>query len=128
MTLFFNIDRLEKETNNDPIYLVVALKHWFTKKLVPKNTKQKYKPLKGSLTGSSFMLNPKDFFANTTTDIIWRAQYIRLCARRDYGLYKLYGFRFLDLSFMPDVNLDAIKHNPLLKITDNKVYFIYEEK
>jgi hypothetical protein len=127
MSLFFDIETLETETKCDPVYLVQALQHWFNKNQIPKNITQSYKPLRKSLAGTSFLLNPKDFFKDKTTDIIWRAQYIRLAARRDYTLYKIYGFKFLDLSFMPDLQLAAIKNNTLLNITDNKIYFKYEE-
>lgn len=127
MTLFFNIFVLEQETSCDPIYLVQALEYWFKKKHIPKNSTQSLKPIRKSLAGSSFLLNPRDFFKDKTTDIIWRAQYIRLAARRDYTLYKLYGFKFLDLSFMPDLQIQAIQNNTLLKIADNKIYFKYEE-
>lgn len=127
MTLFFNLELLEKETKGDLHYMVVALHRWFKKELVPKSTRQKYKPLSKSLHGSSFLINPKAFFSDTTTDIIWKIQYLKLAAKRDYTLYKLYGLKWLDMSFMPDLNLTAIQLNPLLKIIDNKIYFKYEE-
>lgn len=127
MSLFFDIETLETETNCDPVYLVKALEYWFKKKHIPKNSRESLKPIRKSLAGTSFLLNPQDFFQDKATDIIWRAQYIRLAARRDYTLYKIYGFKFLDLSFMPDLHLTAIKHNTLLTITNNKIYFKYEE-
>lgn len=127
MTLFFNLELLEKETKGDLRYMVVALHRWFNKELVPKSARQKYKPLSKSLHGSSFLINPKAFFNDTTTDIIWKIQYLKLAAKRDYTLYKLYGLKWLDMSFMPDLNLTAIQSNPLIKIIDNKIYFKYEE-
>jgi hypothetical protein len=127
MTLFFNIEVLEKETRGDPVYLVIALQKWFNKERYPKSSRDKYKPLTKSLAGNSFLLNPVEFFNDTTTDIIYRSQYLKLAAKRDYTLYKLYGVKFLDLSFLPDLNIKLIKSNPLISITDNKIYFKYEE-
>lgn len=127
MVLFFNLETLEKETKGDLNYMVVALQRWFNKDLVPKNAKQKYKPLSKSLHGSSFLVKPERFFRDTTTDIIWRVQYLKLAAKRDYTYYKLYGITYLDTTFFPDLNLKAIEPNPLLKITDNKIYFKYED-
>jgi hypothetical protein len=127
MTLFFNIELLEQKTNSDPIYMLKALHNWFVKRRVPKNSKEKYKPLQISLKGSSYLLNPKDFFADKSTDIIWLIHYLKLAACRDYTLYTLYGIKYLDISFMPDLNIEAIKLNPILSITDNKIYFKYEE-
>ncbi len=127
MILFFNLELLEKETKGDLHYMVVALQRWFKKDLVPKNAKQKYKPLSKSLHGSSFLLKPEPFFDDTTTDIIWRVQYLKLAAKRDYTLYKLYGLTYLDTTYIPDLNLTAIEANPLLKIIEHKIYFKYEE-
>lgn len=127
MILFFNLELLEKETKGDPHYMVVALQRWFKKDLVPKNAKQKYKPLSKSLHGSSFLIKPEQFFDDTTTDIIWRIQYLKLAAKRDYTFYKLYGLSYLDKSYVPDLNIQAIYANPLIQIAENKIYFKYEE-
>jgi hypothetical protein len=127
MTLFFNIEVLEKETKGDPNYLIIGLEKWFLKEHLPRNNREKYKPLKKSLSGYSFLLQPERFFKDKTTDIIYRAQYLKLAARRDYTQYKLYGSKFLDLSFLPDINLQAIESNPIILIKQNKIYFKYEE-
>ena len=123
MILFYNIDLLEKETKGDPHYMVVALQRWFNKDLVPKNAKEKYKPLSKSLHGSSFLSKPEPFFEDTTTDIIWRIQYLKVAAKRDYTLYKLYRLTNLDRTFVPDLNINAIQANPLLIITNKNIYF-----
>jgi hypothetical protein len=128
MTLFFDIQVLEKETKLDSEYLVKALEHYYNNRTIPKNKYEKYKPLTKSLRGNSYLLNPRDFFNDLTTDIIYKAQYIRLAARRDYLLYKHYGFKYLDLSFLPEISINAIKTNPLITINKQILYFKYEEK
>ena len=126
MTLLFNLSLLESETLCDPKKLVDLLSLHYRKKTIPKNHTSKRKPLK-NLLGSSFLLNAASLFNDKSTDVIYKAQYIRLAGRRDYANFKYYGIKYLDLSFFQDIDLDAIKHNPLLTITQNKIYFKYEE-
>ena len=126
MTLFFNLQLLEQRTSCNPKQLVETLRLHFQKKTIPRNSKQLVKPLK-NMVGSSFLLNPDLLFADKITDISYIAQYIRLAGRRDYTTYKLYGHKYLDLSFFLDIDVNSIKTNPLLKITENKIYFKYEE-
>lgn len=127
MTLFFNINLLERKTNNDPKYIIIALYKLYKKKYLPKNSIEKYKPIRNLGSGTSFLLNPKALFSDTYTDIIYKAQYVRLAARRDYNLYLNYKFTQLDLVLYPDINIAAIKNNPLLNIKDNKIQFKYED-
>lgn len=126
MTLFFNLQLLEQRTSCNPKQLVETLRLHFQKKTIPRNSKQLVKPLK-NMVGSSFLLNPDLLFADKITDISYIAQYIRLAGRRDYTTYKLYGHKYLDLSFFLDIDVNSIKTNPLLNITENKIYFKYEE-
>lgn len=125
MTLFFDLQTLETKTKNDSKKLVETLRLHYLKKIAPKNVKDLVKPL--NLVGTSFLLNAKALFEDKTTDIIYKAQYIRLAGRRDHLLYKLYSYKHLDLSYFLDINVNTIKHNPLLTITENKIYFKYEE-
>jgi len=126
MALFFDLQTLETKTRNDSKKLVETLRLHYLKKIAPKNVRDLVKPL-NNLVGTSFLLNAKALFEDKTTDIIYKAQYIRLAGRRDYLLYKLYGYKHLDLSYFLDINVNIIKHNPLLTITENKIYFKYEE-
>lgn len=125
MTLFFNLELLETESLCEPKLMLVLLEKHFNKKLIPKNSRElaRYK----NLAGHSFLLNPKPLFEDTA-DIAHKAQYIRLAGRRDYSLYKFYKLTYLDLSFFMEINLDLIKHNPLLELTSNKIHFKYESK
>ena len=127
MTLFFNLNLLENKTQCDPIKLVEQLRLHFIRKSIPKNQYSKIKPI-FNLKGNSFLINPARLFTDTSTDIVHKAQYIRLAGRRNYAIYKHYGYTYLDLSFYSDIDLNAIKSNPLLKITENKINFKYEEK
>lgn len=126
MTLFFNLQTLETKTECNPQKLVESLKLHFLGKTLPKNARDTVKPIK-NLVGTSFLLNAAPLFADKTTDIVYKAQYIRLAGRRDYVLYKLYSYRYLDLSYFLDIDLNALKYNPLLTITENKIHFKYEE-
>ncbi len=127
MTLFFNILVLEQETLCDPDYMMQALKFHWQKRTLAKNKYSAFKPIQKSLAGSSFLLNPTDFFKDKTTDIRYLAQYLRLCGRRDYSLYKSHRIKYLDLTYFSDLNLPALESNPLLEITNKQIKFKYEE-
>lgn len=127
MTLFFNLQTLEAKTKNNPKLLVETLQLHFLNKTLPRNALAKAKPLNGISGGTSYLLNAAPLFADKSTDIIYKAQYIKLAGRRDYLQYKLYSDNTLDLSYFLDINIDYIKHNPLLTITNNKIKFKYEE-
>ena len=79
-----------------------------------------------SIKGTSYILNISPLFTLQDIDINYILQYVKLAARRDYTLYKLYGIKSLQLSYFPDINIQTIKHNPLLKITDTEIHFKYE--
>lgn len=123
MALFFNLEILESESKCDPKLMLSMLEHYFGKKLIPRNNRDRnnYR----NLAGNSFLLNPGALF-NDNADISFKAQYIRLAGRRDYSLYKFYKVTYLDLNYFKDINLDVIKQNPLLSIQQNKIYFKYE--
>ncbi len=123
MCLFFDQKKLENEACNDPNKMVTMLFYHWKKPIIPTKGMSRQ-----PLNGYSFLLNPKDFFGDTTTDILYRIQYLKLAAMRDYLLYKEHRYKALQLSFYPDINIQAIKHNPLLVVTPNEVTFKYEER
>ena len=127
MIFFFNLKKLEAVTKNDPEYLIEALRKCYLGVEIPKNAREKHKPIPGLQAGTSFLLNAKQLFDDKTTDIVFKAQYIRLAGRRDYFLYKTVKQKYLDLTLYPDLNISTIKHNPLLKIHNKHIEFIYEE-
>ena len=124
LALFFNLQTLESQSDNDSNKFMAMLEYHFSKRLPSKYSK--YKPSKVSLAGGSYLLNPLDLFNDKSTDILFKIQYIKLAGRRDYSLYKLYRYKALQLSYYPDIMLDAIKHNPLLNITQSEILFKYE--
>jgi hypothetical protein len=126
MILFFSLSILEAETLGNPKQMVEKLRLFYIKKQIPKNSYSKVKPIR-NLIGNSYLINPDGFFADNITDIIYKSQYIQLAGRRDYSLYKLFNVKHLDLSYFKDIDLDNIKTNPLITITQNKIYFKYEE-
>ena len=124
MTVFFNLQTLEAQSCNDSNKFMAMLEYHYSKKLPSKYSK--YKPSKVSLTGNSYLLNPVDLFNDKSTDILYKLQYVKLAGRREYSLYKLYKSKSLQLSYYPDIIYDAIKHNPLLQITQSEILFKYE--
>lgn len=124
MTLFFNLETLEAQAQGDSNKFMAMLEYHHSKRLPSKYSK--YKPSRVSLAGSSFLLNPEELFTDKSTDILYKLQYIKLAARRDYSFYKQYKNKSLQLSYYPDIILAAIKHNPLLNITQSEILFKYE--
>lgn len=127
MALFFNLETLEAQSCNNSAQFLSMLEFHYNKRL-PANRFTKLKPSKVSLAGNSFLLNPLDFFNDKNTDPSFRLQYVKLAARRDYNLYKQYGYKALQTSYFPDIKYDSIKYNPLLKITPTEISFKYEER
>lgn len=122
MALFFDMQKLETESCNNPEKMITMLFYHWKKPIIPVKGASKQ-----PLNGYSFMLNPAKFFGDNTTDILYRVQYLKLIAKRDYLLYKEYKYKALQLSMYPDINIQAIKHNPLLVVTKTEIKFKYEE-
>jgi hypothetical protein len=111
----FSLAKLEKLAKGSQVKVVEILEDYY---------KGFDYDLKG---GSCYLINPANLFFDPSTDILFKSQYIQLAARRSYQQYKDLGYKHLDLSYYPDLNLEAIKYNPLLTINNNKIYFKYEE-
>ena len=123
-TLFFNLNLVEEL---DYVDALLALKMYYYKTL-PKNKRSKLVNLRISrMFGSSFLINPEPILNDKSTDPIYLIQYLRLAGRRNYMMYTQYNIKYLDLSFYPDINISRIKHNPLLKLANDKIYFKHEE-
>lgn len=125
MALFFNLKTLESQANGDVEHFMAMLKHHYDKRTLPARW-QKYQPSKVPLHGNSFILNPFPLFKDEVTDILYKVQYVKLAARRDFTLYKQYNYKHLQTSYFPDLNIQAIKSNPLLTITPTEIQFKYE--
>ncbi len=123
--LFFNLKLLEEQCSNNPKKLITMLFHWYIKDIPTKDNKLDFS--KVPLIGNSYIINPEPIFKDKSSDIIYLSQYVKLVGMRDYTIYKQYGDKSLHLSYYPDIHLDNIKHNPLLKITKHKILFKYEE-
>lgn len=125
MALFFNANILQQHSGSDPHKFMAMLEYHYSKMLP--NTYSKYKPCPVSLAGYSYLLNPRPLFTDKTTDVLFKVQYIKLAALRDWNLYKLHKYKALQTSYYPDIKYDAIQSNPLLNITKSEIQFKYEE-
>jgi hypothetical protein len=112
--LKFDLFKLKNLSNNNPSKILLTLENH-------------YKRSNSDIVGSNFILNPDKFFSDRSTDILYKAQYIELAGRRSYQHYKDLGYKHLDLSYYPDLNITAIKYNPIITIENNKIYFKHEE-
>ena len=125
MALFFSIDTLNELAGDDPNKFLALLEYKHTGGIA-KSKHSKYKPATKSLAGGSFLLNPNRLFSDKSTDILFKIQYIKLAARRDYALWKFHKYKGIQLSYYPDINIEAAKHNPLLIVTSDQINFKYE--
>ena len=126
MALFFNLQLLESESGNDEQKFLKLLKYYYDNTTVVSKY-ENYKPLEKSLKGNSFLINPRPVLYSTDRNPTDLVNYIKLAGRRDLLLYKNYRILHLDRSLYPDINIEAIKYNPLLTITNNHIKFKYEE-
>ena len=123
--MFFNLQLLEELAGSDPNKFM-ALLEYHCKGGIARSKYSKYKPATKSLLGNSYILNPDTLFSDKTTDILFKIQYIKLAARRDFTLYKFHGYKGIQLSYYPDINIEAAKQNPLLIVTSTEINFKYE--
>lgn len=124
--LLFNLHTLEALAKGDDKKLVWILYKWNRDKDIIQRYKDKYTLSKPLGPGSSYLINPSPIFKDKRTEPQYLAQYIKLAARRDLTLYKLYGLKSLLRSYFIDLNIENIKHNPLLEITPTEINFKYE--
>lgn len=125
MILFFSIDNLDRESAGDCRRFLQLLYNLYYKKTIVTNRRFKAPTL--PLVGSSFLLDTPALLREKT-DLEYLVQYVRLAARRDYMLYKSFGETALHLSYFPDINMPRIRHNPLLTITEDKIFFKHENQ
>ena len=123
--IFFNLQLLESKAKTD-LELYQALYNLYINKKIKRFPLEKTLIIPNLHKGNSFIINPKDLFKNTT-NVVYTCQYIKLAGRRSFLHYSAYGIKYLDLSYFPDINIEAIKFNYLLKITENKIHFKFEE-
>lgn len=123
--LFFNLELLENKAKTDKD-LYSALHNLYLKKEIKRTRLDKSLIIPNLRLGNSFILNPTDLFTKVN-NIVYASQYIKLAGRRSYLMYSNFGIRYLDLSFYPDLNLEVVKFNYLLKISNNKIHFKFEE-
>ena len=130
--LLFNLDKLEEAAQkatlatpakeDDALYFLL-LKWWRDDDIIPRRF-DKYKLNRPLTGGSSFIINPEAFFnRRNKAESVYKSQAIKLMARRDLNLYRQFNMDYLDISFFPDLNIQAIKYNPLIEIKGSHIYF-----
>lgn len=128
--VIFDLENLERECKKCGITLLEGLQY-ASNVYPPKNGKSKLIKFKKDkvLQGSSYILNLKDLIEDKDTSSEYKEQYIKLLARRDYSLFKMYQYICLNISYFPDMDHKAISSNPLLYIDKGKnMHFKHEHK
>lgn len=124
MTLFFDIQKLEKQAKGSDLKFLEILENHYQISSLKKSSFKKFK----SINGTSYLLNPQALFTlSRSIDISYIVQYVRLAAKRLYNDYAMFNEIGLNITFYPDIDLNLLKYNPLLKITNKYIYFKFEE-
>jgi hypothetical protein len=123
MTLRFNLEKLQKKTKQHWDLLDILLDYRAGKWVRLQNNKI----TSDMFDGPSFLLNPNQLLNDKQTDRLFIVQYIKLAGRRSWQFYKELGYKFLDLTYYPDIDISLLKYNPLLEIKNKRIYFKYEE-
>lgn len=124
MTLFFDIQKLEKQAKGSDLKFLEILENHYQISSLKKSSFKKFK----SINGTSYLLNPQALFTlSRSIDISYIVQYVRLASKRLYNDYAMFNEIGLNITFYPDIDLNLLKYNPLLKITNKYIYFKFEE-
>ena len=125
MTIFYNYSEISKCVGTDYTAFMQILRYRHTK-VIDKKYRNLLSKIKSKGAGHSFLLNPLPLI-DDNTDILYKMQYVSLASMRDYTLYSFYGIKALPMSYFPHIDISKIKHNPLLVVRNNNIYFRYEE-
>lgn len=127
MTIFFNYTELIKLSNKGLICPIKSLglicgvykpRTKLESILVDDNKK--------IMNKTSFLIHPNRLVVSTS-NIDYKLQYLALASYRDYTLYRLYKDASLPISFFPEFDIDKLKTNNTLIISDTSIKFKYEE-
>lgn len=119
--MFFDIDILTKQCKGDSITMLKMLENYYFKK-IPRSSKDVYGFAKVRLKGYTWLPNPEKLFSSKA-DIRYKRQYLILRSKVNILMINEYGLDILDLSFYPDIDKESIRHNPLIEIKNNVLYF-----
>ena len=105
---FFNYETIYIVSHGDPTLMLQAFKQ--------------------SVTGDNFIVNPKALVEAFWVTDRHKAEYLGLCALRNYEDYKYRNDVDLSMDLVPAwVPIQVIKDNPLVTTTDNKIIFQKEK-
>lgn len=119
--MFFNLEILTKHCNGNTSKMLEMLENYYYGR-VPRNTKELSAFSKTSLSGTTWLPDPKAFFSSTV-DIRYKRQYLILRSKQNIFILNEYGLDILDLSFYPDIDIKTISSNPLIQIDKNIINF-----
>lgn len=103
MTIFYSMSKLLKLSNSNVDKIIQLLKE-------------------NKIKGDSYLLRPEKLFDARATNF-HKAEYIYLASFRSYADYILLGIDYLDLSYIPDIDVVKIRGNTLISIENNKLIF-----
>jgi hypothetical protein len=125
--LFYDWEKIFRTSEGNPQTMYSIVKMMYLNE-IPENKYDKlYKYAQKSYVGGSFLLHPDVLLYNAYKHSYREiGQYLALASLRPFADYITTGETTLDLTVC-EVPVELFTENSLLRIEDNKVYFLYEE-
>jgi hypothetical protein len=123
---FYSFEKLTKLANYKP-YDTLSLLEAYCTRTKPRLYISKKALVPPKIHGDSWLIHPYRLISSQSAEDAYKYQYLALASKRDYTLYLTYKVAHLPISFFPDIQLEKIRFNPLLTISNNNIHFKYEE-
>lgn len=111
MIIFYSMPKLLNLSNNNVDKAIKLLEN--------------YKENKNKLLGDSYILR-LDKLLEARASNLQKIEYLYFAAFRSFADYKLLGINYLDISYIPDIEVTKIRDNVLISIINNQIKFIKE--
>lgn len=108
MTTFYSLPKLLKLSEGKVDKIISLLEN--------------YKDNKNKLLGNSYLLS-LDKLLDARASNFHKAEYVYFASFRVYADYTLLGIDYLDLSYIPDIDVTRIRGNTLISIENNQIKF-----
>lgn len=104
-TLFYSIPKLLKLSGGSVDKIIQLLKE-----------------NKSNIRGNSYLLHLEKLLDARATNF-HKAEYVYFASFRAYADYTLLGINYLDISYIPDIDVTRVKSNTLTSIEETKLIF-----
>jgi hypothetical protein len=106
-------------------FIKESIKPPFSNRVIPKKVIQAAR--QPYIGGTCFIINLKEVLngADSPNDLY---MYLELASKRNVFDYHIRGMKHLPLALVEEYQIEWIEINPLMKIENNNIYFLYEQE